>query len=301
MVDCVIVGGGPAGLSAALVLGRARRRVIVVDAGAPRNRWSAAMHGYLSRDGIAPAEFLALARRELEPYDVVRYCAGHAVDAVAIAHGFRVALESGDAIEGRTLLLATGVVDELPPIDGLAPLLGTSVHHCPYCDGWEHRDAPLAVYGCDERAATFALELRQWSRDLVWCSDGHAPSHAARATAERHGVRIRTEPITKLEGDAGRLRRIIFRSGPPEAVEALFFCTGQRQHADLAERLGCRFNDRGTVLTRAAEGTNVPGVWVAGDASKDAQMVVVAAAEGAEAAVAINTELTRRDLEAERV
>jgi thioredoxin reductase len=272
----------------------------VIDAGAPRNRCSAELHGFLTRDGTAPAEFLELGRRELERYGTVGYRAGRVTEAAPTPDGFRATLEGGESLDARTILIATGVVDRLPDVEGIDRFYGVSVHHCPYCDGWEHRDRRLAVYGCDARAIGFALELRQWSRDLVWCSDGHAPAADARATAERHGVRLRTEPIARLEGDSGRLARVVFRDGPPEPADALFFCTGQRQHSDLARRLGCRFNDRGTVQTRAAEGTNVPGVWVAGDASKDAQMVVVAAAEGAEAAIAINAELTRRDLEAER-
>lgn len=293
----MIVGGGPAGLSAALVLGRARRRVTVVDAAAQRNRRSLAMHAYLSRDGVAPADFLELARRELARYDGVGLVAGTAAAAVRIDGGFRVTLREGPTLEGRALLLATGVVDDVPDIEGLDALYGISVHHCPYCDGWEHRDAPIAVLGCGETALKFVLAMTRWSADLVWCTNGTAASDQDRRRLERLGIRLRDERIRRLEGCDGRLERIVFDEGPPLERDAIFFCTGQRQHSDLAARLGCRFNGKGTVETRGAETTDVPGVWVAGDASKDAQLVIVAAAEGAEAAVAINVELTRRDLE----
>lgn len=294
-----MVGGGPAGLSAALVLGRARRRVAVIDAGAPRNRWSRALHGYLSRDGTPPADFLKSARAELAQYTDVRCIAGTATDAVRIDGGFRVTLHDGVTMEGRTLLMATGVVDDIPDIDGLQPLYGVSVHHCPYCDGWEHRDAPIAVLGCGEAALKYVLAMTRWSRDLAWCTDGVAISPHERRRLTRLRITVREERIRRLDGRNGQLERIVFQEGSSLPREALFFCTGQRQHSDLAERLGCRFNSKGTVETRNAEASGVPGVWVAGDASKDAQLVIVAAAEGAEAAVAINVELTRQDLHKE--
>jgi thioredoxin reductase len=295
--DCLVIGAGPAGLSAALLLGRTRRRVLVCDSGAGRNRAAVEMHGYLTRDGMSPADFRAAGRKELQRYETVEVRDALVTGAEAVDGGFEITLEGGERRRGRTLLLCTGVVDAVPEIDGIAELYGTSVHHCPFCDGWEHRDEPIAVHGCDESAGAYALGMLRWSRDLVLCTDGaHALSADDKASLARHGVRVREERVLRLEGRGGRLERIIFADGPPLARTALFFCAGQRQHSDFAARIGARFTDKGVVDTKGAERTTVPGLWVAGDASKDAQLVIVAAAEGAAAAVSINTWLTRAEL-----
>ena len=197
-----MAGGGPAGLSAALVLGRARRRVLVCDAGEPRNRDSEAAHGYLTRDGIAPATFLAIARAELARYTTVEYRPIHVTDAARLGDLFELRLGNGERVRGRAVLVATGVVDTLPPLDGLEPLYGRSVHHCPYCDGWEHRDAALAAYGPGERGARLALRLRQWSPDVVWCADGDTGvEDDLRAELTAAGVVVRSERVRRLEGD----------------------------------------------------------------------------------------------------
>ncbi len=296
--ECVIAGGGPAGLSAALLLGRARRRVLICDAGEPRNRSAPAMHGYLTRDGINPDTFLAIARAELVPYTTVEYRRARVEDAVRLGDVFELRLEGGTRVRSRTVLLATGITDALPPLDGLAPLYGRSVHHCPYCDGWERRDAAIAVFGHGEAGARLALKLRQWSGDIVWCADGDAAvDEELRAQLSTAGVTVRTERVRRLEGRDGRLERIVLDDALPLERCALFVLTEQRQGSSLAERLGCRFNEKGTVDTRKAERTDVPGVFVVGDASKDTQLVIVAAAEGAEAAVAIDTLLARQDRE----
>lgn len=297
LYDTLVIGGGPAGLSAALLLGRSRRRVLVLDAGSQRNRHSNAMHGYLTRDGIAPAAFLDVARRELSAYPSVELRNIEAVSADQADDGFSVRLADGTEAVGRTLLICTGVVDDVPVIDGIEELYGQSVHHCPYCDGWEHRDEPIAVFGCGEHVGKYALGMLSWSRDVVICSDGphHYPDELL-AELAGHGITIREEKVVRLDGRDGRLERIIFADAEPLERTALFFCTGQRQGSGFAAHFGARFTPNGTVRTGKAESTPIPGLYVAGDASKDAQLVIVAAAEGAQAAIAINTELSRRDL-----
>jgi thioredoxin reductase len=296
--DVIVVGAGPAGLSAALMLGRCRRSVVVFDNGKPRNAPSRALHGYLTRDGIVPADFLRLARGELARYDSVRI----RNEAVAAAEcrpgdGFVVTLESGETIRARKLLLATGVVDNLPGIPGFREMYGRSVFHCPYCDGWELCDQPLAIYGRGARGVGLSLELTPWSRDLVLCTDGPGELEPDdRARLERNGIAVREERVTALEGSDGILSRIAFANAPPLERRALFFTTGQYQRSDLLEQLGCVFNDKGTVRTGKYETTHLPGLFVAGDASRAVQWVVVAASEGAEAAFAINTDLLKEDL-----
>jgi len=298
MLDAVIVGGGPAGLSAALVLGRCRRSVLVCDTGRPRNYASHAMHGYLTRDGMPPSEFLAVARRELAQYDSVTLRQVEVTGAECQPGGhFKVTLATGEELESRKLLVATGVADKVPDIQGFAALYGRSVFHCPYCDGWEVRDAPLAIYGRGHRGYGLSLELTAWSRDLVLCTDGPCElDDEQRAKLERNGIELREDRIARLDGEDGVLRHVVFVSGDRLARRALFFSTGQEQHSDLSIRLGCEINEKGTVRTGRYEATHLPGLYVAGDASRAVQWVVVAAAEGAEAAFAINTDLIAQDL-----
>jgi thioredoxin reductase len=274
------------------MLGRCLRRVLLCESGETRNARSRGIHAYLTRDGTPPAAFLDTGRGELARYRTVERRTAFVTDAAAVEGGFEVRLEDGTRHASRTLLLATGVVDEIPPIDGLADLYGTSVHHCPYCDAWEWRDQPIAVFGRGEAASGLALLLTWWSRDLVLCTDGPpdiGAEHLARLAAE--AVEICETPVLRLEGRDGRLERVVFAGGETLARRALFFSGGQRQRSPLAARLGCRFTERGAVDTGKCEATNVPGLYVAGDASKEAQFVVVAAAEGTEAAMAIHKAL----------
>jgi thioredoxin reductase len=297
MYDVVIVGAGPAGLSAALMLGRCRRTVLVCDTGKPRNAASHALHGYLTRDGIPPAEFLAIARKELERYSTVQVRDIEVNAALCRDNGrFEVTLADGQCVVSRKLLIATGVVDNLPEIDGIKALYGRSVFHCPYCDGWEISDAPIAIYGQGERGVGLALELTAWSRDLVLCTDGAEIDQDTRARLERNRIGIREERVARLEGRDGILERIVFTDGDALPRRAMFFTTGQVQQSELAQSLGCRINDKGTVHTGKYETTHIHGLFVAGDASRAVQWVIVAASEGAEAAFAINTDLLKEDL-----
>lgn len=293
--DVIIVGGGPAGLSAALILGRCRRNVLVVDEGHPRNERATAMHGFLSRDGAEPGELARLGRAELLRYGVSVRVA-RATGAACEPGGFAVTLEDGTRLASRKLLLATGVRDVLPDVEGLAPLYGRSVHHCPYCDGWEHRDESLATLGAGDAAIGTALALRTWSASVTACTHGEAPSDESVERAERAGITIRTERVTRLEACDGRLCAVHFERGSPIPCTGLFFNTGQFQRSDLAERLGCSVKDNGGIATTKRQATDVPGLYVAGDADKDVQFVIVAAAEGATAGVAINREIQDEDL-----
>ncbi len=293
--DVIIVGAGPAGLSAALVLARACRRVRVFDAGRPRNRFARSIHGYLTRDGIAPAEFLRLARENLRPYTAVSIESAEVIQA-ARHHddGFVVTLDDRRQCSARRLLLATGVTDNLPDVPGMAEMYGTSVFHCPYCDAWELRGQPLAVYGCDKRGFGLALELTGWTDDVVLCSDGACGLDGSDVgLLTRNGISVREDRIDRLEGRDGRLERVVFASGDSLERRALFFTAGQTQSSELARSLGCEFNEKGTVRTGPYESTTVPGLYVAGDASRAVQWVVVAAAEGAEAAYSINQDFVR--------
>jgi thioredoxin reductase len=298
LYDVIIVGAGPAGLSAALMLGRCRRSVIVFDTGQPRNAHSQALHGYLSRDGIPPRELLRIGRAELAPYDTVSIRDAEVVAAECQQNArFGVTLATGERITSRKLLLATGVVDNLPDIEGFRECYGRSIFHCPYCDGWEVRDEPIAIYGRGERGLGLSLELTAWSRDLVLCTDGPAEIDAdGRARLAANNIVVREDRIARVDAENGTLAGIIFADGSRLARRAMFFTTGQYQRSDLLSQLGCHSNDKGTVRTGKYETTHLPGLYVCGDASRAVQWVVVAAAEGAEAAFAINTDLLKEDL-----
>ena len=237
--DVIIVGAGPAGLSAALMLGRCRRTVLICDNGRPRNAASHGLHGYLTRDGIDPQKFRAIGREELRPYDTVELRDIAATDAECQPNGqFRVTLADGVVERSRKLLVATGVCDNLPDIPGIQEMYGRSVFHCPYCDGWEIRDQPIAIYGKGQRGAGLALELTAWSRDLVLCTDGPGELDLDdRARLARNRIAIREERVVSLEGRDGILNRVLFSGGEPLPRRALFFTTGQFQRSELAIRL----------------------------------------------------------------
>ncbi len=308
MFDVVIAGGGPAGLSAALLLGRCRRHVLLCDAGRPRNARSRALHGYLSRDGISPLELLRLGREELQTYRVEsRQVAVQ--DVTARGQHFAVRLADGNEVETLTVLLATGVVDHLPAIPGLEECYGISVHHCPYCDGWEHRDHRIAVIADRTSPAGLALSLKTWSEQVMAFSNGAKVRLAQREQLRAHDIPLHTRRIARIEHDAGQVRAIVFEAPQPDsgshspsevsaddrvACDAIFFSAPQAQHCELARRLGCEFTPKGTVRTDHLGKTCVNGVYVVGDASRDVQFVIVAAAEGAKAAVAINKALQAR-------
>lgn len=295
--DVVVVGAGPAGLSAALVLGRCRRLVLICDTEEPRNAASHALHGFLTRDDVPPAEFRQLGRDQLELYVTAAQRTIEVADVHQRAGSFDVSLSDGTQVQTRKLLLATGVVDDLPQIDGFAEVYGRSAFHCPYCDGWEFRSQPLAIYGSGERGLGLALELTAWSDQLILCTDGSSElaTHDL-ARLDCHGIQLRTDRIARLDSESGMLQHIVFENGDSLERAALFFNIGERQRSALPERLGCRFTERGAVDTGNYETTNVPGLYVAGDASRHVQLAIVAASEGAEAAFAINTALLKEDL-----
>ena len=295
MFDVAVVGGGPAGLSAALMLGRCRRRVLVLDLGQPRNRRSHALHGYLTRDGIAPSAFTELGRAELTSYGVELRVAG-VTGARLMDDHYRVWLGDGTVEDAQYLLIATGVIDDLPAIPGFDACYGRSIFHCPYCDGWEWRDRPLAAFGRGADVAGLALGLKTWSADVVVCTHGARLERRLRERLDRNSIRVRTEPIGRIEHADGALTHVAFASGDPLQRDALFFATAQHPQSSLAITLGCTLTRRGTVKTGTLCDTNVPRLFVAGDASHDAQFVVVAAAEGVKAAVAINKALQAREL-----
>jgi thioredoxin reductase len=214
--------------------------------------------------------------------------------------GFESELQNGDHIHSRVMLLATGVADRIPPVPGLREFYGTSVHHCPYCDGWEWRDHPIAIYGRGVPVAELAHTLTSWSRDLVLLSDGPLRLDARRREElQRRGIVLDERRIARLEGANGWLRHVVFDDGVRLARDAMFFATGHDQACSIPTDLGCRLTNKGVIQINRNECTTIPGLYAAGDVTRDAQFVIVAAAEGARAAVAIHAELMRDEREQE--
>ena len=304
--DAVVVGAGSAGLSAALMLGRSRRRVLVLDGGEPRNAPAEGVHYFFTRDGTPPGELLRIGREQLKPYPSVELRQARATGASGSDGDFEVELDDGTIVGARRILLATGVHDELPERPGFRELWGRGIYHCPYCHGWEVRDRPLAVLAKTEYLAMQVALLRQWSRDLVALTDGETgPDEETRSMLAALGVPVKEERISRLEGDgAGGLRRILFEDGSEIKREGLFYAPPQGQRSDLAEALGCETEAMG-LLPAVIKGdpvtreTTVPGVFVAGDAGTMMQGAVMAAASGAGAAAFLNHALISEDTEAE--
>lgn len=299
--DTVIVGGGPAGLSAALALGRSRRDVLVLDSGDYRNAPTHHSHNFLTQDGTPPAEMRRIAHRQLDRYPGLRIAPDRAVSAAGTAGDFMVRLTSGETVATRTIILATGVRDELPPVRGIEAIWGTTAVHCPYCDGWENRDRPMAFLGQGDRAETMATHmgplLRNLTADLIMLTDG--PSRLtpdARNRLAGLGVALDERPIDHLASHNGQLNAVVFGDGDHLGREVLFISPTMRPNAGLAGELGCELVADGPVVGQVrVDGlgqTTVPGVWAAGDLSAMAPAVSMAVASGTMAGAAVNLTLT---------
>jgi thioredoxin reductase len=287
--DAVVVGGGPAGLSAALVLGRARQRVLVLDTGRPANIVSSAIGGLLGQSGVAPAELRRAGREQLAEFPTVEVRDAAVVDANVEREVFEVRLRDGQELRTRALVLAHGLSYEPPALPGIEPLWGRSVFHCPFCDGWEVRDRALAVHGNGPDVVRTARVVSGWSRDVVLLTDGPARlGDAGQASLAAASVRVRDEPIRGLSGHDGRLDRIEFVSGPAEKRDALFVRTRREQPNGLAAALGCELTAGGTIVTDGDGRTTAPGVYAAGDAATERLRSVAAAiGTGSRAALAV--------------
>lgn len=292
MYDVVVVGGGAAGLSAALVLGRARRRVAVIDAGAPRNAPAAHMHGYLSRDGMPPGELLEIGRDEATRYGV-EFIPGH---VVSLEPAFAVRLADGETLQARRLLIATGATDELPEIPGLSERWGRDFLHCPYCHGWEVRDQPLGVLGTTTDSVEHAQLIRQWSDDLTFFAHTYDLTDAEREQLEARGIHVVDGEVRGLVVEHDRLRGVMLGDGRTVERAALFVRPQIRPRSTaLLERLGCDLDDLGFVLVDRVGRTTVSGIWAAGNVANPRAQVITAAGEGSAAAIAINTDLTHEE------
>ncbi|MGN7456160.1 NAD(P)/FAD-dependent oxidoreductase [Paenibacillus pasadenensis] len=291
-LDAIIIGGGPAGLSAALVLGRARRDALLLDEGKPRNRVTRESHGFVTRDGISPTEFRRIGLEQLAPYPSVRVRAGKAVEAAGENGRFRIVTEEGETYEARKLIFATGKKDLPLDVPGLQEVYGRSAFVCPFCDGWEMRERSLAILARGEHAMHMAKLLAAWSPRRTVLTNGQGGLDEVQiAELEAHGVAVRTGTIRRLQARDGMLERVEWTDGTSEPFGGMIFAPQLAAGSDLPQRLGCRADEAGTVEASEMGQTSVPGVYCAGDAMTARYQAIQAAALGSIAGAAVVGEL----------
>lgn len=281
MFDVIVIGGSYAGLSAALQLARARRKVLVIDGGQRRNRFAATSHGFLGQDGRAPGDILADARAQLMAYPTVHWIDGMAGIAEAIGPVFAVETEDGESLEARRIVLAIGVSDELPEIPGLAERWGRSVFHCPYCHGYELGDGPIGVLAVSAMSMHHASMLPDWGKTTLFVNGAFELDEDRLEELRRRAVTIEREPVIRISGERADVE---LRDGRVVPVAGLFTLTKTRPVGTLAEQLGCAFDEGPLgmfIRTDGVKETTVPGVFAVGDAARGAGNVALAVGDGA--------------------
>lgn len=291
--DVIVVGGGPAGSSAALVLGRSRLNVLMIDKGTPRNIRTHGIHAYLTRNDIKPVDFRRLAHEEVLAVGVTIQVGG----AVGLQQedngGFVLHMEHGEIFKASRVVLATGIADRMPEVEGMDALYGISAFHCPFCDGWEWRDRSLAVYGRGKKGVAMARGLLTWSVDVMLFTDGELLTKRELANANAANITVHTDPIKRMVGSKGELHSIELGTGVSINRDAIFFDPDPQQQCGIAAQLGCTTTKSGAVRTDKKQRTEIPGLYVAGDAAADPNMVVIAAADGVKAALNIVQEMQK--------
>ncbi|MEP6584649.1 MAG: NAD(P)/FAD-dependent oxidoreductase [Ginsengibacter sp.] len=294
--DVIIIGGGPAGLNAAIVLGRCNRKVLLFDHGKQRNRYSHGMHNFITRDDISPTDFLKIGLRESKKYGV-KILRAEIMHAKKNDQGIFVVKDSkGTIYHSKKLLLATGVADILPEIKGAEKIYGKSMFHCPYCDGWENNNKATGVYSKSKSGIDLSLTLTSYSKKIILYTDGK--NYARKKDEEllvKKNITIVTKLVSSFESTRGQIKNIVFEDGTKSPCDALYFSNGYEVQCHLVESLGCNTGKNNIALTNKSQQTNIAGLYVAGDISKDIHFVIVAAAEGAKAAVYINKELLEEE------
>jgi thioredoxin reductase len=290
--DVMVVGGGAAGLSAALVLLRARRTVVVVDAGAPRNAPAAHIHGFISREGMPPSDLLAAGRAEVSEYG------GSLIDdtVVGVEPGFHVRLANGSQLTVRRVIVATGLRDELPDVLRVRERWGRDLLHCPYCHGYEVRDQPLGVLGGTPDADQHALLVRQWSPDVALFPHTDSLTSDQRERLTARGIRIVEGAVAQLVVDHDQLQGVELVDGTVIPRTAVFVRPRFVPNSELLISLGCDADENNWVLHDPVGRSTVAGVWVAGNVADPRAQVITAAGQGSAAAIALNADLVNEDV-----
>ncbi len=287
LLDAIVIGGGPAGIAAANWLARYRRKVIVIDSGEYRSRWTDETHGYLGSDPIDPLDLLAKGREELARYPTSRTIEGCADSATRHTDGSFKVLVRGDELRARRLVLATGVKDEFPEVANFFEHYGADVFHCPTCDGYEAKGKKIVVFGWTAQIASFALDLFHWAAHVTVITDGRSfeGDRAKREELAEANIEVIEDEATELVGSRGKLRAVKLRRGVTIDCELAFFSIAHRPRNELAKDLGCALVGEGCIEVDAEGRTSVEGVYAAGDITPGYQLVQLAAAKGATAGV----------------
>lgn len=298
LFDSAIIGGGPAGLSAALVLGRARRNIILFDNNKPRNAVTHESHGFITRDGTNPGEFRQIAHDELSRYPSIEFKHGEVTSVTKNEMSFDLITSDGEKHQSKTIVISTGLKDVLPNIDNISKFYGKSLFNCPYCDGWELRDRPLVVIIENQKNVIHYVQtVYNWSKDLVVCTNGKVILDSEqKRLLQRKGIKIIEQRIKGLVGQEGLLEQIVFEDGETMARKNGFVLPQLIQFSSFGKQLGCANNLMGGIATDSSGRTNIQGVYAAGDASVIApSQLIYAAAEGSRAAVGVNTDLIQQE------
>ena len=300
VIDCAIIGGGPAGLQASLVLGRAKRNVVLFDDNKPRNAVTQETHGFLTRDGVKPGEFRNIAHQEISKYPSVAMRTTRITNVSKHEDLFEVVEDNGEVVQAKTIILATGVRETLPEIEGIHDFYGKSLFNCPYCDGWELRDKPLVIIVENEQFAFhMTINIWNWSRNLLVCTNGRSHlTEEQKEVFQKRGIQVIEDPITALVGKDGMLERVVFATHEERAREGGFVAPQWTPASSFGSQLGCELNAMGGVATDELGRATVSGVYAAGDASVFMpSQVIFAAASGSRAAAGVNADLTVKEFE----
>jgi thioredoxin reductase len=289
--DVIVIGGGPAGSSAALVLGRSRLNVLMIDKATPRNIRTHGIHAFITRDGMKPLDFRKKAHEEVIAVGVkIHY--GEVKELKCTNGGFHITLADATRLRSKRIVMATGLKDTLPEIDGLDRLYGKSVFHCPFCDGWEMKDKKIGVIADGQKGMNIAKGLLTWSNDVILFTNGSPMKKELKETATQIGITVHSRPIKRLIGK-NSLEGVELIDGQIIEREGLFFDPKPQQQCTLAVALGCETSRSGAIRTDKRQRTTVPGLYVIGDAAADPNMVVIAAADGVKAALNIVQEMQK--------
>ncbi|MCY7480408.1 MULTISPECIES: NAD(P)/FAD-dependent oxidoreductase [Bacillus] len=297
LLDCAIIGGGPAGLSAALVVGRGRKQVIVFDDELPRNRVTQESHGFITTDGMTPFEIRRAGEADLQKYPNIKIKRSRIVDIQKKEERFTLLTHEGDRFEAKKIILATGLQDILPEIEGIHDVYGKTLFSCPFCDGWELKDKALALIAENQRALHMAKLLSNWTKDLIVFTNGHVLAEEDKVLLTAHSIQVIDVPIVSIDQDNGQLRSLQLANGETVKREGGFVASEFKQSAPFAEKLGCQMTKNTGIETDILGRTTVSGVFACGDNLGGPAQLVLAAAAGSQAGMGVIHELVQEEFQ----
>ncbi|MBR0603167.1 NAD(P)/FAD-dependent oxidoreductase [Bacillus safensis] len=297
LLDCAIIGGGPAGLSAALVVGRGRKQVIVFDDELPRNRVTQESHGFITNDGMTPFEIRKAGEADLQKYPNIQIKRSRINDIQKREEFFTLLTHEGDTFEAKKIILATGLQDILPEIEGIHDVYGKTLFSCPFCDGWELKDKALALIAENQRALHMAKLLSNWTKDLIVFTNGHVLAEEDKSLLTAHSIQVIDVPIVSIDHDNGQLRALQLENGEAVKREGGFVASEFKQSAPFAEKLGCQMTENAGIETDILGRTTVSGVFACGDNLGGPAQLVLAAAAGSQAGMGVIHELVQEEFE----